>query len=177
MRKASWEQWGAIFFSIAVLFSSHAFSSSLHSNYNAATFEARMPSRIAPDGQRVLIVNPRVHAWGAYDANGFLVRGGVATAGANWCGDLGRPCHTRSGVFRIYSLGSADCKSSKFPLHRGGAPMPYCMFFNKGQALHGSREVVDANASHGCVRLQVQDAEWLRYNFVSVGTKVVIMQY
>ncbi|HSW70413.1 MAG TPA: L,D-transpeptidase family protein, partial [Gammaproteobacteria bacterium] len=41
----------------------------------------------------------------------------------------------------------------------------------------GSYEVVDGNASHGCVRLKVQDAEWLRFNFVSIGTKVVVLPY
>lgn len=177
MRNVCWEQAKVIFFSIAVFFSSNAFSTYSESSYNAATFEARMPARVTAEGQRVVIINPRVHAWAAYDANGYLVRGGVATAGANWCSDLGRPCHTKSGSFRVYSLGSAGCKSSKFPIPRGGAPMPYCMFFNHGQAMHGSYNVVDANASHGCVRLRVQDAEWLRFNFVTVGTKVVVLQY
>jgi lipoprotein-anchoring transpeptidase ErfK/SrfK len=61
----------------------------------------------------------------------------------------------------------------------GGAPMPYCMFFNRNQALHGSpdHEVVDGNISHGCVRMHVPEAEWLRYNFVHVGTKVIVRPY
>jgi len=138
-----------------------------------------MPSHIMPPGEREIIVNPQVHAWAAYNPNGTMVRGGMASAGSNWCSDLGRPCHTGSGTYRILSLGSSSCHSHIFPIPRGGAPMPYCMFFNKGQALHGSPEgeVVDGNVSHGCVRLHVQDAEWLRYNFVSMGTKVVIMHY
>ncbi len=57
--------------------------------------------------------------------------------------------------------------------------MPYCMFFNKDQALHGvpDSEVADANLSHGCVRMHVADAEWLRYNFVNIGTPVVVKSY
>jgi lipoprotein-anchoring transpeptidase ErfK/SrfK len=59
------------------------------------------------------------------------------------------------------------------------------MFFNGGQGLHGSYEVVRANVSHGCVRLHVDDARWLRYNFVDGpnmsngyrGTKVIIRPY
>lgn len=179
MRAATREGLVLLFLSLlGTVLSSNAFSYR-SSSYNPATYEARMPSRITPEGQRVVIVNPRVHAWGAYDAYGYLVRGGQATAGSDWCRDLGRPCHTRAGVFRVISLGSPHCKSSKFPMPHGGAPMPYCMYFNHGQALHGSPEgeVVDGNISHGCVRLHIQDAEWLRFNFVAVGTKVVVMRY
>jgi lipoprotein-anchoring transpeptidase ErfK/SrfK len=108
-----------------------------------------------------------------------LIRAGQASAGSNWCPDLGRPCHTHPGTYRVNSLGSPGCKSSQFPIPHGGAPMPYCMFFDRNQALHGSpdREVVDGNISHGCVRMHVPDAEWLRYNFVSVGTKVIVEPY
>lgn len=142
-------------------------------------------ANIEPPGEKVIIVDPTVHAWAAYLPNGQLVRTGMATAGSNWCRDLGRPCRTKTGSFRIYSLGDSSCKSTKFPLPYGGAPMPYCMFFNGGQALHGSHEVVRANASHGCVRLKVHDAEWLRYDFVEgpnatngfKGTKVIIKPY
>jgi lipoprotein-anchoring transpeptidase ErfK/SrfK len=59
------------------------------------------------------------------------------------------------------------------------------MFFNGGQALHGSYQVVPANISHGCVRLRVKDAKWLRYNFAEeptaqnedLGTIVIIKSY
>lgn len=137
---------------------------------------SRLPQHIDTT-EKVVVVNPNVHAWGAYDATGALVRAGMATAGKNYCPDIRRGCRTKSGTFRIYSLGSPDCKSRKFPIPRGGAPMPYCMFFHGGQALHGSYEVADANLSHGCVRLHVKDAEWLRYNFVNVGTKVIVKPY
>lgn len=140
-------------------------------------YAARMPSTINPIGEKVIIVDPTVHAWGAYDANGNLIRGGLATAGGDWCPDIKRKCHTRSGSFRIQSLGAATCKSSIYPLPRGGAPMPYCMFFNGHQGLHGSYNVVDGNASHGCVRLQVGDAEWIRFNFANIGTKVIVKPY
>ncbi len=146
---------------------------------------AVMPEQIDPPGEKLIVVNPNVHAWGAYLPDGRLIRGGMATAGSDWCRDLHRACRTRSGSFRIYSLGSSDCKSRKFPLPRGGAPMPYCMFFNGGQALHGSYEVVAGNISHGCVRLHVEDAEWLRFEFVDGpdeensyrGTRVIIKAY
>lgn len=144
-----------------------------------------MPSYIRPFGEKVIIVDPNIHQWGAYSPDGELIRSGMATAGNRWCRDIHRPCKTRSGSFRIYSLGSRGCKSSKFPVGRGGAPMPYCMFFNGGQALHGSYEVVAANVSHGCVRLHVGDAEWIRFNFAEHpnssnnyrGTKVIVRPY
>lgn len=140
-------------------------------------YASRMPSSISPIGEKAIIVNPNVHAWGAYDASGNLIRGGIATSGSDWCPDLHRRCHTKSGSFRIQSLGAASCKSHIFPIPHGGAPMPYCMFFNGGQGLHGSYEVADANLSHGCVRLHVDDAEWIRFNFANVGTKVIVKPY
>lgn len=136
--------------------------------------------------EKTIIVDPQLYAWGAYDSDGTLVRWGPATAGSAWCRDIGRSCRTKAGSFRIYSMGSSNCISSKFPLPDGGAPMPYCMFFNGGQALHGSPGQVRAgNLSHGCVRLFVQDAEWLRYEFVEPssesndykGTKVIVLPY
>lgn len=132
-----------------------------------------LPNLIVSPGEKVIIVDPRLHQWGAYDESGQLVKSGLATAGSDWCRDLGRSCHTKSGSFRIYSLGDSDCKSHKFPLPRGGAPMPYCMHFHNGQALHGaaSHNVIFGNASHGCVRMHVEDARWVRYHFVEGPSK------
>lgn len=136
-----------------------------------------LPGQIATNGKRVIMIDPNAHGWGAYGEDGKLIRSGLATAGANWCPDIGRPCRTKAGVFSIQSLGSADCVSRKFPVGRGGAPMPYCMFFHGGQAIHGSNQVVPANVSHGCVRVNVEDAAWIRFNFVTVGTKVIVSPY
>ncbi|OGT35233.1 MAG: hypothetical protein A3F11_01920 [Gammaproteobacteria bacterium RIFCSPHIGHO2_12_FULL_37_14] len=136
----------------------------------------RLPQHINTR-EKVIVVDPNVHAWGAYDANGNLIRAGLATAGDNWCEDVGRPCRTRAGSFRIYSLGSASCKSSIYPLPNGGAPMPYCMFFNGNQGLHGSPYAVEGNVSHGCVRMKVNDAEWVRFQFARPGTKVIVRPY
>ena len=59
--------------------------------------------------------------------------------------------------------------------------MPYCMHFWRGIALHGSEEVPGYSASHGCVRLFIQDARWLNEEFVDlpgaggkIGTRVII---
>jgi len=139
----------------------------------------------APD-EKVVIVDPVNNAWGAYDEDGTLLRWGPASSGANFCKDIDRECHTHSGSFRVYSLGSSDCFSTKFPLPNGGAPMPYCMYFENGQALHGEPNGLPGyNASHGCVRLYVNDAEWLRYDFIEgpnasnhyKGTRVIVKDY
>ena len=138
-------------------------------------YASRLPSQLGSG--KAILIDPNVHAWGAYDSSGSLIRAGLVTAGANWCADIGRSCRTAAGTFRIYSLGDAGCKSSIYPVPKGGAPMPYCMFFHGGQALHGSYQVVEGNVSHGCVRLRVADAEWLRFNFANVGTKVIVKPY
>jgi len=142
-----------------------------------ANFADRMPQRIDTSGEKVILVDPRVHAWGAYGADGNLIRAGVATAGGYYCPDVRRACKTKAGTFRIQSLGARGCKSSIYPRPRGGAPMPYCMFFNKNQGLHGSYQVIDGVGSHGCVRMKVEDAEWVRFNFATVGTKVIVRPY
>ncbi len=147
--------------------------------FNDEKYAARMPIRIAPQSQKIIIVDPRLHAWGAYDSNGMRVGGGIATAGADYCPDEGRACRTSVGTFRIYSLGNADCVSRSYPIGEGGALMPYCMFFHQGQSLHGSPDQImsDANISHGCVHMRIPDVAWLRYHFAQIGTKVVIMPY
>jgi hypothetical protein len=137
-----------------------------------------MPAKVNPPGEKLVLVSPQLHQWGAYDAQGNLIRSGVASTGADYCPDMGSPCHTREGMFRIRSLGDADCKSPTFPLPKGGGPMPYCMYFNSAQALHGYPHVDPTrNASHGCVRMRTEDARWLRYNFVQLGTLVEIAPY
>lgn len=149
---------------------------SFHSSHGVGY--GRLPTQIATH-EKVILVDPNVHRWGAYDAQGNLVYSGMATAGSYWCDDLGRPCKTSVGTYRINSLGNYDCRSSRYPKPNGGGLMPYCMFFNGNMALHGSPDgaVIEGNISHGCVRLKIPDAEWLRKNFATIGTKVIIKSY
>lgn len=145
------------------------------------------PTQIDAPEEKFIVVSPRKHAWGAYDSDGTLVAYGLASAGADYCHDIKKPCRTQTGTYRIYAMGDKRCYSARFPLPNGGAPMPYCMYFNRNQALHGSPpgSVVNNNVSHGCVRMHVADAKWLRYEFVDgpteindyQGTKVIILSY
>lgn len=171
-----------LFAAISLTFPISAYSKS---KTRAHTVQASLPSQISPPGEKVIIVDPRIHRWGAYSSDGELIRSGMATAGGHWCKDIKRSCRTKTGTFRIFSLGNSGCKSRKYPLPRGGAPMPYCMFFNGGQGLHGSNQVFNGNGSHGCVRLHVDDARWIRFDFAEGpsdnngfrGTKVIVRPY
>jgi lipoprotein-anchoring transpeptidase ErfK/SrfK len=51
------------------------------------------------------------------------------------------------------------------------------MFFSKHYAIHGSSDVPNYNASHGCVRVKPKDARWLHKNFMHIGTTVIIKSY
>jgi hypothetical protein len=124
----------------------------------------------------VFVFDPKRYTWAAY-RDGRLVRSGRASGGANYCKDVGRSCRTPRGKFRVYSLGSEDCKSGKYPKPNGGAAMPHCMFFHGGYAIHGSPHVPLDNASHGCIRVTPKDASWLRKSFIKVGTEVVVRPY
>lgn len=148
-------------------------------SFDQTKYVALLPQKVNYGKEKVIVVDPKIFAWGAYDKEGTLVRGGIANAGADFCKDKGRPCRTATGAFRIYSLGAVDCVSRTYPLPKGGALMPYCMFFYKGQSLHGTPDalLVAANTSHGCIHMRIPDAEWLRLHFVQVGTKVIILPY
>ena len=78
--------------------------------------------------------------------NSWLVRGG----------SYGR--QTRLGDFKV-NWRNIDHKSGLYD----GAPMPYSQFFSGGQALHGSRYMMDPfeGHSHGCVNFWVEDARQL----------------
>jgi hypothetical protein len=77
--------------------------------------------------------------------NSWLVRGG------------GTATRTRKGTFRVYYR-DIDHVSSTYH-----SPMPYSQFFSGGQALHGSRLMMDpyVGHSHGCVNFWTEDARQL----------------
>lgn len=135
---------------------------------------APFPHNISPTGEKLIQVSLGSLAWGAYDADGKLLNWGPVAGGKDFCPDIQRQCRTVTGEFKIQRKGDAKCKSNTFPIPDGGAPMPYCMFFQGGYAMHGSNEVPGYNASHGCVRMWVDDAKWLNQEFGSVGTKVTV---
>lgn len=124
-----------------------------------------------PSGGKRFEFDPKQNKWFAYDDDGTLVRSGIASGGKN-------NFRTPAGVYSTIEKRGKGCKSSKYPVPRGGAPMPYCMFFHGGFAIHGSNDVpTDRHASHGCVRVEVPEAEWLSKEFMEIGTPVIIHTY
>jgi hypothetical protein len=116
--------------------------------------------------ERQIIVDQDKLAWVAYDDNGQMVKWGPIASGSTKCSDSANSCLTLTGMFRVYNMENEKCVSDVFPIGKGGAKMPYCMFFHKGFALHGSDDIPGYRASHGCIRMFIDDAKWLNHNFV-----------
>lgn len=132
------------------------------------------PAHWNTNGKKLILVNLSAQAFGAYDSSGQLVHWGPVSAGRGYCSDIGINCNTVTGHFKVYRKQGQECISSRFPVEtNGGAPMPYCMHFNGGFALHGST-LPGYHASHGCVRLFFEDAKWLNQDFINIGTPVVV---
>lgn len=142
---------------------------------------APFPHSIKTNEKQVIVDQDKL-AWVAYDADGQLIKWGPIASGRNKCPDSANACLTLTGIYRIFSKEDARCKSDIFPIGKGGAKMPYCMFFHKGFAMHGSDDMPGFRASHGCIRMFTRDAEWLNKEFVetanektnNLGTKVVV---
>lgn len=142
------------------------------------------PRYIDGDGEKTIYVSQKELAWGAYDEHGELLWWGPLSSGSGSCKNIEGNCKTPAGSFRIIRKQDIDCISTTFPMrldgNNGGAEMPYCMHFLGGYALHGSYEVPGYRASHGCVRMFIEDARWLNEEFVNVpgdgekGTRVII---
>lgn len=133
------------------------------------------PQQQEPSDFKMILVDISDLAFGAYNVDGTLQHWGPISTGKNYCADVKRGCKTPTGEYAVYRKQGASCKSSKFPLGKGGAPMPYCMFFKGGFALHGSPNVPGYNDSHGCVRLYTDDAKWLNQYFVDDDSEVKVI--
>lgn len=142
------------------------------------------PRYIESNGEKSIYVSQKQLAWGAYDENGELLWWGPLSSGSGKCSKLEGNCVTPTGSFRIIRKQDISCISTAFPIradgNNGGAEMPYCMHFWRGYALHGSDTVPGYRASHGCVRMFIEDARWLNEEFITVpeegdkGTRVII---
>ena len=143
------------------------------------------PRYIEGPGEKTIYVNQKELAWAAYDKEGELIWWGPISSGKNWCSDINEQCTTPDGEFRIIRKQNIDCVSTAFPKRPrgedGGAPMPFCMHFYRGYAFHGAPVVPGHRASHGCIRMFVEDARWINEEFIDLpqrggpkGTKVII---
>ena len=140
--------------------------------------ERYFPLIIKATGVRQFVFDPKASAWAAYDENGRRVLTGSASGGKNFCEDVGKPCRTVTGTFRVYNKRGVNCKSGEYPVETfGGAKMPYCMYFYRGFTIHAAYEVPSYNSSHGCVRVLPSAAKWLNEQFITIGTKVIVLSY
>ena len=134
-----------------------------------------LPVQINPDGHRHLVIDLKKFAFGAYNKQGQLIHWGPARGGSMKCPLSNKSCQSVLGHYKIYRMKGADCYSRTYPLiAKGGAPMPYCMFYYKGYAIHASTLSGFFNHSRGCIRLFYDDAKWLNQDFVKIGTQVTV---
>ena len=127
------------------------------------------PQSIKKTNKKTILVSISKQAYAAYDRQGNLIRWGSANTGA-----LNGEDNTPIGEFSVYRKKGASCKSSKYPLPKGGSPMPYCIFFHKGYAIH-EYQMPGFPVSLGCVRVDNEDAKWL-YKFTPIDTTVIVQK-
>ena len=136
------------------------------------------PKQIPAQTTRVFIFDPKAAVWAAYEADGHLVMTGSASGGKDFCEDVGKPCRTVTGNFRVYNKRGINCKSGEYPVETvGGAKMPYCMYFYRGFTIHAAYEVPAFNSSHGCIRVLPSAAKWLNEEFLTLGSQVIVLSY
>jgi lipoprotein-anchoring transpeptidase ErfK/SrfK len=137
------------------------------------------PLKIEPSGKKLIIWDPALLAYGAFDPDGNLMRWGPGAGGKDFCPDVNRGCRTKVGTFEIIRKEGADYRSGRYPAGCTGsncAKMPYAAFFQEqGYAFHAGN-VPGANASHGCIRVFYSDAQWLHV-WLEIGTTVIIRPY
>jgi L,D-transpeptidase catalytic domain len=124
-----------------------------------------------------VLINKKLLAWGAFDSGGGLLWWGPISYGTKNCTDNTNGCETPNGSFHIINKGDVNCSNAKID---GGDIIPYCMFFTKELAIHGSYDIPGYPDSHGSIRIPIEDAVWLNKTFVSApsgvfpGTQVII---
>lgn len=137
-----------------------------------------LPDKINATGRNTFLFDPKLLAWAAYNKKGVRVGFGKASGGKDFCADINQPCRTVEGEFTVFRTDDKDCKSKTFPLEKeGGAPMPHCMFFHKGYAIHGTKHVPQENSSHGCIRVSKKAAEFLNSYYIKPGSMVIVKPY
>ncbi|CAM4508431.1 MAG: hypothetical protein LEGION0403_FIIPPAGN_00608 [Legionella sp.] len=137
------------------------------------------PMKIKATGEKRFVFDPKASAWAAYDEDGNRLLTGAGSAGVDTCEEnSSQSCRTVTGMFRVYNKQGINCRSGEYPVDtRGGAKMPYCMYFYQGFTIHAAYDVPERPSSHGCVRVFPSAAKWLNENFMKIGTKVIILAY
>ena len=137
------------------------------------------PMKIKATGEKRFVFDPKASVWAAYDEEGNRLMTGGGSAGVDFCEENStQSCRTVTGTFHVYNKKGLDCHSGEYPVDtKGGAKMPYCMYFYQGFTIHAAYEVPEHPSSHGCVRVFPSAAKWLNEHFITIGTKVIILAY
>jgi len=155
-----------------------AIKSSFTPNYEEPVSRIALPAERPAINRTIFVFDPQHLQWAVYDKQGKRVGVGRASGGANYCKDIHEPCRTVKGEFTVFRKENIECTSKTFPIDEGGgAPMPHCMFFHEGYAIHGSNNVPEENRSHGCIRVTKKAAEWINTNYINPGSMVIVMPY
>mgnify|MGYP003625426753 FL=1 len=134
---------------------------------NSHILYSPFPQKVSKTNKKKIVISISKQAYAAYDSKGNLLRWGAANTGAE-DGERNTPL----GKFKIYRKKGATCQSSKYPIPKGGSPMPYCIFFHKGYAIHAFK-MPGFPVSLGCVRVGNDDAKWL-HQFSPIGIDVIV---
>lgn len=171
---------------IASVFSTSLYSARffdhIKSFFITPTYEEEFTKNLFPNKQSfqneiVFVFDPKLLAWAIYK-KGVRVGTGRAIGGKDFCEDIQKPCRTVEGEYTIFRTEDKNCTSNTFPIDEGGgAPMPNCMFFYKGYAIHGSDSLPPHNASHGCIRVAKKAAEWMHTYYLKEGALVIVKPY
>jgi hypothetical protein len=137
------------------------------------------PEQIKATGEKRFVFDPKASAWAAYNEEGTRLMTGGGSAGIDTCEENAtQSCRTITGTFKLYNKHGLECRSGEYPVDtKGGAKMPYCMYFYQGFTIHAAFEVPERPSSHGCVRVFPSAAKWLNEEFMRIGTKVIILAY
>ncbi len=165
------------------LFANASLPSFLDKIFNTTYYEIPEDNPIFPItrpslGRNVFIFDPNHLLWAIYNKEGKRMGLGPASGGKDYCPDIKKPCRTVAGAFTVFRTEDKNCTSKTFPIDEGGgAPMPHCMFFHKGYAIHGSTSALNKNASHGCIRVSKKAAAWINENYITPGSVVIVLPY
>lgn len=158
-----------IFFLTCLILGGCAASQRQQTAYYPSRSATRLPQHLVPCGKKVILINPRIHAWAAYGRNGNRVHSGVTLAGADCCHNLDQTCSSPPGTYRMIPQRGA------YQAYIDGVLMTACLCFSP--SLCASSRAVDDNnnLSHGCLRLPIQDVQWLRLHFLTNATPIIIL--
>jgi lipoprotein-anchoring transpeptidase ErfK/SrfK len=156
----------------------------IYNYFVSSTYEEKttapdaFPSTRPSEKENIFIFSPKHHMWALYNTKGKRVGIGKAIGGKDYCQDTNDNCRTVTGKFKVFRKENKDCTSNTFPIHKGGgAPMPYCMFFHEGYAIHGANHLPEENTSHGCIRVTQEAARWINHYYLHEGSYVLVLPY